>query len=90
MTVYIDNMNAKYGRMIMCHMIADTSEELKRMAHLINLNVKWIQYPDTYKEHFDISLGYKQKALAHGAIEISMRELGAMIRNRRKNLSIIA
>ena len=32
MAVYIDDMNAKYGRMTMCHMIADTDEELRKMA----------------------------------------------------------
>ena len=32
MAVYIDDMNAKYGRMTMCHMIADTDKELREMA----------------------------------------------------------
>ncbi len=29
MSVYVDNMKASFGRMTMCHMIADTEEGLK-------------------------------------------------------------
>lgn len=67
MAVYIDNMNARFGRMIMCHMVADTTEELLQMVDRIGVNRKWIQDAGTYSEHFDISLGAKQKALQLGA-----------------------
>lgn len=55
--VYIDNMNAPFGRMIMCHMIADTKEELLEMADKIGVQRKWIQEEGTWQEHFDVSLG---------------------------------
>lgn len=32
MAVYVDNFKAPYGRMFMCHMIADTQKELLEMA----------------------------------------------------------
>ncbi len=75
-------MNVRFGNMIMCHMIADTTEELLEMCDKIGVNKKWIQYPGTYKEHFDICLTKKAKALKLGAIEISMREYVLKINTR--------
>ena len=37
MTVYVDNAFIKMGRMLMCHMIADTDKELHEMAQLVGL-----------------------------------------------------
>lgn len=82
MAVYIDNYNAKFRRMIMCHMIADSTEELISMAKAVGVNPKWIQYAGTYNEHFDICLSMKAKALKLGAKEIPMMELGRMLAKR--------
>lgn len=35
--VYVDNFESSYGRMIMCHMIADTKEELLEMVDKIGV-----------------------------------------------------
>jgi len=83
MTVYIDKMNAPYGRMIMCHMLADTEEELYEMANKIGVNRKWVQYPSTYKMHFDICLAKKEKALSLGAVEISQGELRQLLKEKK-------
>lgn len=80
--VYVDNMNAKYRGMVMCHMIADSTEELLKMADKIGVNRKWIQDKGEYREHFDICLSKKQKAIAAGAKEITMRELSKITLNR--------
>lgn len=82
MTVFVDTMRAPFGRMIMCHMIADTKEELLQMADQIGVQRKWIQYEGTYKEHFDISLGKRALAIKAGAVEITWRELANKIRER--------
>ncbi len=83
MSVYVDNAQARYGRMIMCHMIADTHKELLQMAEKIGVARKWIQYPETYREHFDISLKLRKLAIQSGAVEISLRELGEILLRRK-------
>ena len=83
MSVYVDNMRAGFGRMVMCHMIADSTPELFAMADAIGVSRRWIQKPGTDSEHFDICLSKKVKAVALGAIEISQMELGRKLIQRR-------
>jgi hypothetical protein len=45
MSVYVDTMEAAFGRMIMCHMWADTLDELLAMADRIGVLRKWLQRP---------------------------------------------
>jgi hypothetical protein len=80
--VYVDNMGAGFGRMVMCHMIADTTKELLEMADKIGVQKKWIQYAGTYGEHFDICLSKRKKAVQFGAQEITMMEFGRMMAKR--------
>lgn len=86
MAVYIDNFNAPYRRMKMCHMIADTTQELLDMCTKIGVAHKWIQEKGTYNEHFDICLTKKKEALMHGAIEIGFRDYATIV-NKRKLLN---
>ena len=80
--VYVDDMKAKFGRMIMCHMIADTREELDAMADAIGVARRWIQYPGTWKEHYDIAVSKRALAVRAGAKEITQRELGEIMHRR--------
>lgn len=83
MSVYVDDMAAPFGSMIMCHMLADTHEELVRMADQIGIQRKWIQKKGTAYEHFDICIAKKKKALQQGAIPIGSRELVALIKRKK-------
>ena len=83
MPVYVDDMNIPFGRMIMCHMIADSTEELNTMANRIGVARKWIQHPNTVREHYDICLSKKKLAIGLGAIEITDRQLIEKIRTKR-------
>jgi hypothetical protein len=84
-TVYVDDMRAPFGRMIMSHMIADTTEELLTMAHNIGVQRKWIQQAGTYREHFDVASNRGDLAVGRfGAVRIDYRTAGLMIRERRR------
>lgn len=81
--VYIDNFNARFGRMKMCHLFADTTKELLDICTNIGVAHKWIQYPGTDNEHFDICLSKKVRALDYGAKEVGFREYAKMIEHRK-------
>lgn len=83
MTVYVDNARAAFGRMKMCHMLADTTAELMAMADKIGVQRKWLQKAGTVYEHFDIALSKRATAIALGAKEVSSRDLGMIIRQRK-------
>lgn len=78
MAVYVDPAVWPFGRMIMCHMWADTTDELLQMALKIGVQRKWIQGHPTlslprYRKaswvHFDICSTKRKSAIHHGAIE---------------------
>lgn len=88
MTVYVDDMHlspvGRLGRMKMSHMIADSTDELLAMADRIGLARRWLQAAGTAREHFDVSMSLRKKAVAAGAVEITMRELAMRCRERRE------
>ena len=84
MTVYVDNLRAPFGRMLMSHMLADTSAELETMARTIGLKPEWIQDAGTHREHYDVSVRHRELAIAHGAQAVGVRVLGSLIRDKRE------
>lgn len=82
MTAYVDDVRHRFGRMVMCHMWADTLDELLSMADRIGVDRKWLQRPEGTVDangrplrgmgaswvHFDICMSKKAKALAAGAV----------------------
>lgn len=81
--MYVDDMQARYGRMIMCHMIADTSAELHAMADAIGVARRWAQRTGTPDEHYDICRNKRALAIERGAIPITRRELARKVLARR-------
>lgn len=82
MAIYIDKKKSKFGKMVMCHMLADSIEELHSMANKLGLKPSWFQNRKT--PHYDICKSMRLKALAYGAIEISNKETVQIIK-RWKN-----
>ena len=73
MTVYVDESRHNYGRMIMCHMAADTLPELHEMADRIGVARRWFQ--DGRRPHYDICKAKRVLAVRAGAVETTSREL---------------
>jgi hypothetical protein len=83
MGVYVDSEFIRFGRMKMCHMVADTEEELEHMAIQLGLNLMWWQYKGTPKSHFDVSKSVREKAISLGVSVIDRKEIVEIIRNKR-------
>lgn len=72
MSVYVDREQNQYGRMKMCHMFADSLDELHAMANKIGIQEKWFQ--NKKHPHYDICQSKKKLAIKHGAIEINIKD----------------
>lgn len=77
MSVYVDDVRHRFGNMVMCHLWADSDEELLAMVDKIGVQRKWIQghkslsfgkHRNASWVHFDIALSKKALAIAAGAI----------------------
>lgn len=77
MSVYVDDVRHHFGNMVMCHLWADTLDELLAMVDRIGVQRKWIQGHPTLSfgkhrnaswVHFDIALSKKALAISAGAI----------------------
>ncbi|MGX9901313.1 DUF4031 domain-containing protein [Arthrobacter sp. SA17] len=86
MSVYVDDMRAptviQGTRGRWSHLLADSSAELEVFARLLSLNPEWVQFPGTFREHYDITERIRQKAIENGAVPIGMRETGIFLRKR--------
>lgn len=78
MAVYVDTGRIQMGRMKMCHMIADTLEELHAMADKIGMRRAWFQNEGT--PHYDICQAKRAHAIHHGAIEADRKKIVELIR----------
>ena len=84
MAVFVDDMRAGYGRMKLCHMLADSDEELHAMADRIGVAKKWHQKPPKASDsHYDIALSKRALAVAAGAVEITWKQAGCMSARRK-------
>ena len=87
MTVYVDNARNPFGRMIMCHMVADTIGELLEMADRLGLDRRHFQ-PWSHP-HFDVSLGYRKTAVSfeqNPAVPVDKHQLVEIMKRQRQQL----
>lgn len=67
MTVYVGPSIYPYGSMIMCHMAADSLDELHMMAGKIGIPRRYFQ--EGKRPHYDISKSKRKLAVLRGAVE---------------------
>ena len=80
MSVYVDEPVWPFGRMMMCHMVADSRGELDAMADKIGVARRWIQFPGSNREHYDICKSKRALAVKHGAVEMRCVDLVQLVR----------
>lgn len=68
MATYVDDMRASFGRMALCYMIVDTTNELQALADRIAVRRRWLKNPGSWREHFEIFQTKRPAALAGGAV----------------------
>ena len=89
MTVYLDDwrQRAHLGPVDdrWSHLVADTDEELHAFAERLGMRREWFQGRTgrPHHAHYDVPERARAEALAHGAVEVTWRDLGRMLRNRR-------
>ena len=80
MSVYVDKAVYGYGRMVMCHMIADTPKELHEMAAEIGVKRRWFQAPpDASFWHYDVCKSKRALAVRRGAVECGRNDFVAAV-----------
>jgi hypothetical protein len=72
----------------MYHVLSDVigpegGRELRAFMTRLGVRTRWVQYPGSYREHFDAPGRYGDALLAHGARLVSTRELGALLKRKR-------
>jgi hypothetical protein len=86
LSVYVDRVNLGFGRMVMCHMIADTPDELHAMADRISVERRWFQMPPKVSFwHYDIAKSKRQLAISAGAIDCERNVFVGHLRRIRES-----
>lgn len=83
MSVYVDSAFLPYRRMKMCHMLADSLDELHAMADRIGIARRHFQ-TDSSAPHYDICKAKRALAVKSGAVEITRMKLIELLRRNRE------
>ena len=89
MAVYIDDWRqpARLGPVEdrWSHLVADDDEELHDFAARLGMRREWFQHKvrRPHQSHYDVPERARQDALDLGAIPVTWRQLGRMLKKRR-------
>ncbi|MDP9118477.1 MAG: DUF4031 domain-containing protein [Actinomycetota bacterium] len=89
MTCYVDTVRSYPGKGLrfseFCHLLADTPAELHAMADALGIPRRFYQ-DHLWRWHHDLPEHLRARAVELGAREITMHEVGALLRERRAAL----
>lgn len=68
-----------------CHLLADTREELHAMAAAVGMPRRAFQ-DHPWRWHYDLPAALRALAVARGAQVVTMHEVGALLRRRRREM----
>jgi hypothetical protein len=93
MACYVDTVRSYPGAGLRytdyCHLLADTRDELHAMAAALGIPRRFFQ-DHPWRWHHDIPAHLRERAVALGAQEVTMHEVGALLRNRRAAIGVTA
>ena len=90
MATYVDAVRAypeaglRYSEF--CHLLADDPEELHRLAGAIGMPRRFFQ-PHPWRWHYDLPAHLRAQAIQLGAQELTLREVGQLLRRRRNAIT---
>ena len=86
MTCYVDTVreypDAGLRFIAYCHLLADTRDELHAMADELGIPRRYFQ-DHPWRWHHDLPAPLRSRAVELGAREVTMHEVGALLRQRR-------
>ena len=88
MGVYVDQLfktpkSTQWPYQQACHLVADTLEELHDFAvNKLGMRRSWFQ--DGRLAHYDLTANMRKKALARGAEELTLQEMGEFIKKHER------
>lgn len=83
MAVYVDKPFTLFRGMHICHMMADTIEELHEMARKLGLKRVWYQHLST--PHYDLAKSKRTLAIKYGAVEADRKKIVELIKEWRNH-----
>jgi hypothetical protein len=89
-TVYLDDWRqpAHLGPVVdrWSHLVADTDQELHQFAARLGMRRAWFQVKPgrPHHAHYDLPERARAEALALGAVEVTWRQMGRILRARRE------
>ena len=89
MAVYLDDWRqpARLGPVEdrWSHLVADSDDELHAFAARLGMRREWFQHKEgrPHQAHYDVPERARSEALALGAVPVTWRQVGRMMRERR-------